>query len=141
MTEDRKNVLWTIGMTIIGLVAFVCLASNANAAPVPPGTNYDASLGVLNWAAPTLNAASLPLQSGELKDCFWTITWTSGGTMLVTARDVLAGAPYVINAPLSFGVGTAVGYCTNVMGVKGTEATWPVTFKAPAVPAAPILTK
>ena len=135
--NDLKYTL--IFLAIAG--ALFLLATIADAAPVPPGTLYDATNGVISWQAPTLNASDLPLQPGELKDCFWAFTWTAGGSTLVTARDVTAGTGYSINVPTSFGVGSASGYCTNSLDVKGSTAVWPVTFRVPPVPQAPVLTK
>lgn len=140
ISEMKKDIFFGIVILVIALVMFF-LANVSLAAAVPPGTLYDASSGFVSWQAPTLNTGDLPIQPGELKDCFWSFTWTAGGSMLVTARDVTAGTAYTINVPTSFGVGSATGYCTNAMDVKGTTAVWPVTFRVPPVPQAPVLTK
>lgn len=133
-----NNVKFTlIALAIAGLLFL--LATVANAAPVPPGETYDASNGAISWCAPTLDTALNPIQPGGLKDCFWTLTWTAGGSTLVSARDVTVGTCYVISVPVSFGTGTAVGYCTNALDVKGADGSWPVLFRDPPVPQAPTL--
>lgn len=139
-SEIKRNVRFAIVIVAIAVAAFF-ISKVADAAPVPPGTLYDASSGIVIWSAPVNNVDNLPLQPGELKDCFWSFTWTAGGSILVTARDVTAGTAYTINVPTSFGVGSASGYCTNAMDTKGPTAVWPVTFRTPPVPQAPVLTK
>jgi hypothetical protein len=135
-----KNVRFTLISLVIATLLLL-IATLADAAPVPPGTIYDASTGVVNWSAPTLDTAGNPIQPGGLKDCFWSFTWTAGGSMLVTARDVTAGTSYAISVPVAFGTGAAVGYCTTALDAKGDTGAWPVVFRVPPTPQAPVLTK
>jgi len=116
------------------------LLASAPALAVCPGHSPSftaTATGGFRLCAPEVDADGDPVTASFYQSCTVTAAWQNGTkTGFVTLAPITPGTAQVVGFPAAKGAGTGTGFCTNVDGIIGANATSAITFRR-GNPAAP----